>query len=126
MEKYLIDTNAISHYLSASLPDEGMDFMDKVMDAVPNLSVISQIELLSWKSGKSDQIRLLINDSRIFSLTDDVIEICVRLRLTRKIKTPDAIIAATALAHDYILITDNVRDFANISKLKLINPNQPD
>lgn len=50
MEQYLIDTNVISDYFSASLPETGLQFMDTVIDAVPNLSVISQIELLCWKT----------------------------------------------------------------------------
>ena len=39
-----------------------------------------------------------------------------------KIKTPDAIIAATALAYGYFLITNNEKDFAGINELKIINP----
>jgi|688.fasta_scaffold1151730_2 hypothetical protein len=41
MEHYLIDTNVVSDYLSASLPASGMDLMDKAIDAVPNISVIT-------------------------------------------------------------------------------------
>jgi len=50
MERYLIDTNVVSDYFSASLTDTGLHFMDSVIDAVPNLSVITQIELLCWKT----------------------------------------------------------------------------
>jgi len=50
MEQYLIDTNVISDYFSASLPASGLQFMDVVIDAIPNLSIISQIELLCWKT----------------------------------------------------------------------------
>jgi len=41
MEQYLIDTNVISDYFSASLPARGLQFIDIVIDATPNLSVIS-------------------------------------------------------------------------------------
>ena len=34
----------------------------------------------------------------------------------------DAIIAATAIAHGYTLITNNEKDFTNIKGLKIINP----
>ena len=50
MERHLIDTNVVSDYFSASLPASGLQFMDSVIDAVPNLSVITQIELLCWKT----------------------------------------------------------------------------
>lgn len=45
MERYLIDPNVVSDYFSASLPASGLQFMDSVIDVVPNLSVITQIEL---------------------------------------------------------------------------------
>jgi predicted nucleic acid-binding protein len=39
-----------------------------------------------------------------------------------KIKTPDAIIAATALATESIIITRNTKDFGKIEGLEAINP----
>ena len=47
---------------------------------------------------------------------------CVKVRKGKKIKTPDAIIAATALANGYTLITNNITDFKNIPGLKIPNP----
>lgn len=41
MERYLIDTNVVSDYFSASLPPSGLKFMDSVIDAVPYISVIT-------------------------------------------------------------------------------------
>lgn len=46
MEHYLIDTNVVSDYLSASYSPAGTAFMDNVIDAIPNMSIITQIELL--------------------------------------------------------------------------------
>jgi hypothetical protein len=48
MGQYLVDTNVVSDYLSASLPVAGIALLDAVIDAVPKLSVITQIELLCW------------------------------------------------------------------------------
>jgi predicted nucleic acid-binding protein len=39
-----------------------------------------------------------------------------------KIKLPDAIIAATALTENYILVTRNIGDFKHIPGLELLNP----
>ncbi|HPM02513.1 MAG TPA: type II toxin-antitoxin system VapC family toxin [Candidatus Cloacimonadota bacterium] len=124
MEQYLIDTNVISDYFSASLPENGLQFMDSVIDAVPNLSVISQIELLCWKTDafKEQRVKDFIADSTIFDITPDVITYCVNIRRNKKVKTPDAIIAATALAHGFTLITNNEKDFNNINGLKIVNP----
>jgi predicted nucleic acid-binding protein len=60
----------------------------------------------------------------LLDITPDVIAQCVALRKEKKIKTPDAIIAATALAYRYTIITNNEKDFANINGLKIINPHK--
>ncbi len=124
MEQYLIDTNVISDYFSASFSDKGFLFMDIVIDTIPKLSIISQIELLSWKADivTEKSVRNFIEDSIIFNISTEIIEYSVALRRSVRIKIPDAIIAATAIANGYILITNNERDFKNIKDLKIINP----
>jgi len=124
MEKYLIDTNVISDYFSASLPASGIQLMDSVIDAIPNLSVITQIELLCWKTDsiKEQAVKEFISDSMIFEITPDVISLCVNLRRELKIKIPDAIIAATAIAGNFILISNNDKDFKGIKNLRYLNP----
>ena len=125
MEKYLIDTNVISHYLSASLPTKGMDLMDNAINDVPNLSIITEIELLCWDTDSVTQqnIKSFITDSNVLNITADIVEQCIKVRKGKKIKTPDAIIAATALTYGYTIITNNEKDFTNVKGLKIINPN---
>jgi predicted nucleic acid-binding protein len=87
MEQYLIDTNSVSDYFSASFPENGLKLMDTVIDAIPNLSVITQIELLCWKtdSDKEQIVKAFIADSVILDLTMDVIMRCVEIRRNKKI-----------------------------------------
>lgn len=124
MDQYLIDTNAVSDYFSSSLSPAGIKFMDGVIDAIPKLGVITQIELLCWKTDTvtEQKVNDFISDSIVLSISTDVINECVAVRKGKKIKTPDAIIAATALAYSLILITNNEKDFSHISGLKIINP----
>lgn len=124
MEQYLVDTNVVSDYLSASFPEAGMKLIDKAIDAIPNISIITQIELLCWKTDDktAQNIKEFISDSVVLDINDDVISHCVNLRRNKKIKTPDAIIAATALAFDYTIITNNEKDFDKINGLKIANP----
>ena len=126
MEQYLIDTNVVSDYLSASLPATGMQLLDKAVDAIPNLSVITQIELLCWNTDEPTELNVknFIADSEVLDINPDVIAHCVTIRKNKKIKTPDAIIAGTSLAYGYILITNNEKDFANIKELQIINPHK--
>ncbi|MBK8055780.1 MAG: type II toxin-antitoxin system VapC family toxin [Saprospiraceae bacterium] len=100
MERYLIDTNVVSDYLSDSFTAAGMAFMDIAIDAIPNISIITQIELLCWDSDKmtAQSVKDFIDDSVVMNINANVISYCVALRKGKRIKTPDAIIAATAMA----------------------------
>lgn len=74
MEQYLIDTNVVCDYFSNSFPKKVLRFLDVVIDSIPNLSIITQIELLSWKIDRSVMIKVenFINDSTIHNLDSDV------------------------------------------------------
>lgn len=52
-------------------------------------------------------------------MNDAIKDKCIFLRNNYKIKTPDAIIAATALVFDLPLLTSDA-DFKKINELKLI------
>lgn len=101
-----------------------MDFMADVINEIPNISVITQIEALPWMSiekSKEEIIKSFIVDSLIFTITPAVVLQCEKLRRGKKLKTPDAIIAATAIVHKFTLITSDA-DFSNIPGLKIIDP----
>lgn len=122
--QYLIDTNAVIDYLSKKLSNIGMDFMNRIIDDVPNVSVVTKIEVLGFNAPE-DHYQLLtnfMNDATILDLTSTVVDISIEIRKKYKTKLPDAIIAATALVYDLVLITRNISDFKNIQGLKIIDP----
>jgi len=124
MGRYLIDNNIISSYFSELFLQKGMEFIADVIDQVPNISVITEIEALSWItpfSSKEKIIQEFINDANVLSLTPAIVKQCVIIRRSKKIKTPDAIIAATAIIHNLTIITCD-SDFNNIAGLSIINP----
>ncbi len=58
-----------------------------------------------------------------YYVTDKIADQTILIRRALpKLKTPDAIIAATALVHQHTLVSHNLADFKNISGLKLIDP----
>ena len=122
--QYLIDTNAIIDYLGNKLPLSGLNFMNGVIDALPNVSVISKIELLSFNAPEEHYITLsnFVNDTAVFDLTSNIVEACIAIRKKHKTKLPDAIIAATALVYDFVLISRNTSDFKHIENLQVIDP----
>ncbi|OYU94294.1 MAG: hypothetical protein CFE21_17065 [Bacteroidetes bacterium B1(2017)] len=62
-----------------------------------------------------------MNDATVLDLTSNVVDICIDLRKKYKIKLPDAIIAATAIAYDLVIITRNLSDFKIVTEVKTIN-----
>jgi predicted nucleic acid-binding protein len=123
-QRYLIDTNVVVDYLGRKLPEVAMVYMDDVIDAVPNVSVVTKIEVLGFNT-PDEYYHLLVSfmaDALVFDLSEGVVNECIKLRKLYKIKLPDAIIAATAVYHNLVLITRNVKDFSRVDGLKSINP----
>ena len=88
--------------------------------------MVSQIELLSWKTEPDIEnvIKQFLENSRIYNLSKDVVFGCVEMRRTYSIKLPDAIIAATAINENLVLITKNLKDFSKIKGLRILNLSQ--
>jgi len=122
--EYLIDTNAVIDYLGKKFTVQGMDFMNNVIDALPNVSVITKIEVLGFKTSDSysQLLESFMNDVTVLDLTAAVVNESIKIRKKYKIKLPDAIIAATAIVYELILVTHNISDFKDIKKLKLVDP----
>lgn len=98
--------------------------MHAVINDIPAVSVMSKIEVLGFNAPK-EELNLLddfFNDAVLLDISGEVVEQTIALRRAVKIKTPDAIIAATALTYGLTLITRNISDFKNIPGLSVINP----
>lgn len=121
---YLIDSNVIIDWLAGRFKDKAKLFLNDIINDYPQISIISKIEILGFNSSEKDQkiLEEFISESLIFNLADDIISICISLRKLYKIKLPDAIIASTALANNFILITRNSKDFDKLENLKILNP----
>jgi toxin FitB len=112
-KKYLIDTNILLEYLANGLPTDGHDFINTIIDSDFNISVINKIEILGHDSS-TQEIEDFLNLANTFQLNEAVVKKTIDIRKTKKIKLPDAIIAATAIVYDLELITRNTKDFISI------------
>jgi len=124
MDRYLIDNNVISNYFSNAFSERTTNLLADIIDKVPNLSVITKIEALSWVNpniAKENIVRIFVNSSNIIALSDSIVDKSIEIRRNHKIKTPDAIIAATAIVNDFTILTSD-SDFDPIPNLKIINP----
>lgn len=60
--------------------------------------------------------------NRTLPINAEIAQLCANLHIPNKRPFCDAYIAATALVHNFTLVTRNVKDFQDIPKLKLLNP----
>ena len=88
--------------------------------------MITQIELFcsnNISQQELTQLEKFVSLSLLYNNIDEtIVNHTIKIRKAHKIKTPDAIIAATAITYSLTLITRNVNDFKNIEGLSLVNP----
>ena len=123
-QKFLIDSNVAIDYLSKSLHAKGAEFVGKVLDDESVISFVTRIEILGYNTSKTEEkfLQEFVKLSTVIGINEDVILETIELRKSTRLKTPDAIIAATAIVNNLTLLSRNERDFKNISKLKIVNP----
>ena len=122
-ERYLIDTNVVVNFSERNLQPAARAFVVSVIDSEFCLSVINKIELLGFSVQRNDIVEL-VDAAEVIGLTDAVVEKTIAIRRSKRIKLPDAIIAATCIMYSLTLLTRNVADFNGIKGLKVIDPNK--
>ncbi len=124
-----MDTNAVIDLIDGTLPANAADWLDKAMSQqAPCMSVITRIELFSKavNAATTAQLTGFVRFADVIGLDEPIIQQTMRLRQQRRLKLPDAVIAATALARGLTLITRNVSDFKGIPGLAVLNPHDAD
>ena len=102
---YLIDTNILI-----------LLFNSKLAEPIPNgklgYSVITEIELLSFSRLTKNEENLIKENLKLLdrvALTADIAQKTILLRRKYNLKTPDAIIVATAWEHNAILLSNDLQ-----------------
>lgn len=113
---FLLDTNIIIYYFNGLTDDSQVD---ELLVNSFNISIISKIEFLGWNGFLTDHLlyqkaKLFITHANVFELDGRIANKTIELRQQYKIKTPDAIIAATALIHHLGVATNNIDDFKRL------------
>jgi predicted nucleic acid-binding protein len=112
MTRYLLDTNAVIYLVNGRLALP-------LPEGQYSISVITEIELLSFQNLPEEEerrIRELLQVLDRIPLSDAVRHQAILLRRNNRLKLPDAIIAASALTQQAILLS-NDQAFASIRGL---------
>lgn len=120
--KYLYDTNAFIDYFSDKLEDKQVFDIDFISDNEVFISPIVRMELFSHPNVSDDEEKLfseLLNNFQTCEIDLEVENKTIYLRRKYKLKLPDAIIAASAIIEDAVIITRNRKDFIKITELNI-------
>ncbi|MGM0826574.1 MAG: type II toxin-antitoxin system VapC family toxin [Pseudomonadota bacterium] len=99
--KYLLDTNAIIYAINRKLKLPANQYA---------VSVITEMELLSWPSlTREDEAKLQesLQKVTVIQLEKPIQKTAIKIRRTSSLKLPDSIISATALIGSFVLVTDD-------------------
>jgi predicted nucleic acid-binding protein len=110
---YLIDTNIIIYYLAGQA--DVVAFLRNHRGSLA-ISPVTWMETLSYEFSQEQEqiVRSFLSEFRMINLSAAIMEMAVSVRKQKKIKLPDAIIAATAIDGGCILVTRNQKDFRGI------------
>jgi predicted nucleic acid-binding protein len=120
---YTLDTNAIIYYLDED--PTVVPLLDPILgqDRAIFVSVVTELELLSHPGLTEEdmaEIQQLLTSVVIFPLESRLAQLAGALRRQYHLKTPDSVVAATALLTRTTLVTRNIRDFQGIDGLSLL------
>jgi predicted nucleic acid-binding protein len=108
MVKALFDSNILIDFMAGV--DSARAELDRHDDAA--ISVITWMEVMVGARPESDvAVRTFLASFEIIPTDEAVAEEAVRIRRSRRIKLPDAIILASARTRGRLLVTLNRRDF---------------
>ncbi len=125
MKEYLLDTNILIYYFADTIPKKEVSKIEEIFRTSFNISIITKIELLGWEKHTEEgfeKAREFISFANVIPLTDEIADLTIDKRKESKIKLPDAVIAATTLHNNLILVTRNDKDFNGIKGLEIYNP----
>lgn len=123
MQHYLFDTNILIYYFNGEMENLVENKVSKLMGESFQISVISKMEFLGFPFNKQEKQQAInfIEYAEIKMLTNKIVQKVIEIRQEKRIKLPDAIIAATAMEQSAVLVTRNTKDFNSLS-LEMINP----
>ena len=115
----LLDSNIIIYFSKREVP---LSFLDQFDNHY--ISVITYMEVLGYQfrdSKEEEFIREIVEVFSVLFIDQKIADMAIEIRRKRRIKLPDAIIAATSKVLNLCLVTRNIDDFKNI-EIQIANP----
>jgi predicted nucleic acid-binding protein len=126
MDNFLLDTNAVLDFLKGEEKITTV-FQTEMKDKPRFISEITRMELLGYPDISPDEeaiIKQFLSLVEIISCDEVVVNRVIKLRrMTKRLKLPDAIIAATAIEYHLVLVSRDSVFNLSLAELQVINPN---
>ena len=113
----LLDTNTILYFLSG---DETLS--EFITGRKLFISIITELELLSYQKLTTKELKILtafLSELQIENINEEIKQTTIQIRRVTKLKLPDCIIAATAIALRLPLLSAD-KQLATVKDLDLI------
>jgi hypothetical protein len=120
---YTLDTNTIIYYSKRDATVTGTVEQFFTRNTLVYVSTITELELFSFTALSDEvfqRIEQFLTTVMLIPVDSHLARIAAYLRRHYRLKTPDSVIAATALVTHTTLVTRNVRDFQKIDTLQLM------
>lgn len=123
-DNVLLDTNVILGFLNGNAKINSF-FEKQLMKSHLHVSQVTRMELLGYPNISPDEekfLKSLLSQVKILPIDDTVCDQAIDLRKEKKLKLPDALIAATAISFNLVLITCDADFSKNCSRFRVVNP----
>jgi toxin FitB len=125
LKGFLLDTNILIYHLKGDILEREIEKIEGILKRSFIISVITKIEFLGWRKHTADgflKAQEFLRHAAIIPVDNELADLAIELRRNSNIKLADALIAATALLNDLVLVTGNEDDFKEIGELEIYNP----
>lgn len=121
---FLLDTNIILGFLNGNAKIKDF-FEKKLTHANLHVSQITRMELLGYPgitTQEEKSLKTFLSYTKILPISDSVCDQAIHLRKEIKLKLPDALIAATAITANLVLVTCDLDLLNKSPRFSSLNP----
>jgi predicted nucleic acid-binding protein len=120
-----MDTNIVIYYLDNQIPSNHLEQVRHIFRTSFQISTITKIEILGWNrltEAEKERLEGFLSAAQVFYIGEAIEQKAIELKQAKRIATPDAVIAATALVYNLTIVTRNEKDMEKVEGLRIYNP----